>query len=102
MCDLTEKDCFQALNNINFIEDPDKSIPAGKQPNIDYVSLIFVLSSISPGEKQNICVANVATVVKPGGVVFFRDYGRHDMAQLRFKGGKKIEENFYARRDGTR
>lgn len=68
----------------------------------DFLSLIFVLSSISPGQKQLDAVSNVSKAVRPGGVVFFRDYGRHDMAQLRFKGGKKIYDNFYARRDGTR
>lgn len=69
--------------------------------SLDLITLVFVLSAIHP-DKFTITLENIFNLLKPGGVLLFRDYGLYDMAQLRFKAGHKIAENFYMRQDGTR
>lgn len=69
--------------------------------NVDVTSMVFVLSAIHP-EKFHAALENINSVMKPGGVLIFRDYGLYDMAQIRFGPGNKLGENFYVRQDGTR
>lgn len=84
-CDITTDEVFKTL----------------AEGTLDIATLIFVLSAIHP-EKFRTVAGNIFRLMKPGGMVLFRDYGLYDMAQLRFKPGHKIGENFYMRQDGTR
>lgn len=83
--DITTEDIFQNI----------------KEGSVDIVTLVFVLSAIHP-ENFRETLKNIYRLLKPGGTLLFRDYGLHDMAQIRFKPGHKISENFYMRQDGTR
>ncbi|XP_038607801.1 mRNA N(3)-methylcytidine methyltransferase METTL8 isoform X2 [Tachyglossus aculeatus] len=68
---------------------------------LDVILLVFVLSSIHPDRMQGV-VNRLSKLLKPGGMVLFRDYGRYDQTQLRFKKGCCLSENFYVRGNGTR
>lgn len=75
--------------------------PGLNDESVDVVVMIFIFSALSPTQ-WNKAVSNIFKVLKPGGEVLFRDYGRGDLAQVRFKKGRYLEENFYIRGDGTR
>jgi tRNAThr (cytosine32-N3)-methyltransferase len=78
------------------------SLPPGlEEGSVDVAVLIFIFSALSPDQWAK-AVDNVYRVLKPGGLVCFRDYGRGDLAQVRFRKGRYLDENFYIRGDGTR
>ncbi|KAF2280691.1 methyltransferase [Westerdykella ornata] len=75
--------------------------PGVEEGSVDVVLMIFIFSALSPKQWDQ-AVKNIWRVLKPGGQVLFRDYGRGDLAQVRFKKGRWMAENFYVRGDGTR
>lgn len=78
------------------------SLPPGlEEGSVDVAIMIFIFSALSPDQWAQ-AVQNVHKVLKPGGLVCFRDYGRGDLAQVRFRKGRYLDENFYIRGDGTR
>jgi methyltransferase-like protein 6 len=66
----------------------------------DFGVLIFVLSAISP-EHFPLVAKKIYDSLNPGGVLFFRDYGKYDLAQIRFAKRKKnqLGKDFYMRSD---
>ncbi|CAJ2507858.1 Uu.00g090440.m01.CDS01 [Anthostomella pinea] len=79
-----------------------EELPPGLgESSVDVVLMVFIFSALSPLQWKQ-AVQNIYRVLKPGGEVCFRDYGRGDLAQVRFKKGRYLDENFYIRGDGTR
>lgn len=74
--------------------------------SMDFSTLIFVLSAMSP-ERMPRVVEHLARVIKPGGIVFVRDYAANDLAQQRLMRARdssmqRIGDRFFVRGDGTR
>ncbi|KAM4622478.1 tRNA N(3)-cytidine methyltransferase METTL2A [Discoglossus pictus] len=93
-------DPSRCLAFVHDLADEDAPYPVPEQ-SLDVIVLIFVLSAIHPDKMQGV-ISRLSSLLKPGGSILLRDYGRYDMAQLRFKKGRCLSDNFYVRGDGTR
>nr|DAD19833.1 TPA_asm: hypothetical protein HUJ06_021296 [Nelumbo nucifera] len=67
---------------------------------VDFVTLIFTLSAM-PFQKMPKAIAKCISVLKPGGLLLFRDYGLYDMTMLRFPPERRVGFREYMRSDGT-
>ena len=80
----------------------NEGLPPGLTANsVDIVIITSIFSALSPTQWAQ-ATRNIHRVLKPGGEILFRDYGRGDLAQVRFRAGRWMAENFYVRGDGTR
>ncbi|GLJ41550.1 hypothetical protein SUGI_0859940 [Cryptomeria japonica] len=61
---------------------------------------IFTLSSV-PLNRMVHVIKECLLILKPGGMLFFRDYGLYDMTMLRFPPAQNIGDRHYVRGDGT-
>lgn len=71
-----------------------------KDDYFDSILLIFTLSSIPKHHHKGI-IRKAYNALKPGGRLYFKDYGVLDMVQLRYKKENILDVNFYRRADGT-
>ena len=109
-CDFAEKaiELFRADQRytsgrcIAFVADltADKLYEHVQLNSIDVVTCIFVISAIPP-EKFPQTIENIKSVLRPNGIVLFRDYARDDAAQKRFKDDRMLSESLFVRQDGT-
>nr|CAD2145141.1 unnamed protein product [Meloidogyne enterolobii] len=83
-----------------FVWDITENTDQIPEESLDYILCVFVLSAIAPS-RLKLAILNLVRLLKPGGILMVKDYGRYDLTQLRFKRDRFIDENFYRRGDGT-
>lgn len=71
-----------------------------KEGSLDMIIAIFVLSALDPARLPGV-LEKLFRLLRPGGLLLFRDYGLYDMTQLRFKAERLVRPSLYVRGDGT-
>uniref|UniRef100_A0A0N5C1J2 SAM_MT_RSMB_NOP domain-containing protein n=1 Tax=Strongyloides papillosus TaxID=174720 RepID=A0A0N5C1J2_STREA len=97
---LKSNELYDEKKCCGFVWDITESTDKVKDESIDIILCIYVLSALDP-QQQTIAIKNLTSKLKPGGLLLVKDYGRHDLTQLRFKKNRLIDDNFYCRGDGT-
>lgn len=66
----------------------------------DAAMMIFTLSAIDPQDHIRV-LQNIHSALSPGGRLVFRDFGRYDYRQAKYRPEQAVGRNFYRRGDGT-
>ncbi|XP_059307841.1 uncharacterized protein LOC132059281 isoform X2 [Lycium ferocissimum] len=96
--------CFTDARSCSKQDFPDPPISAKNNScigGVDFVTLIFTLSAV-PLHRMSRAITECFSVLKPGGLLLFRDYGLYDMTMLRFEPEQRVGYREYMRSDGTR
>lgn len=90
--------CNSKYEGTFFVHDlmSEDELPSG----FDSILLVFTLSAIDPKFHKRV-LKKAYSCLKPGGKLFFKDFGQLDMVQLRYKPTSILSENLYRRSDGT-
>lgn len=96
---------FQAdlSNPGSYINVIKKEMPEGT----DFVTALWTLSALPPGEQQRAAATGLASLLKTGGLLFVRDYAEGDMREVKFtQRGQGVEcvegsGRLFLRGDGT-
>jgi len=109
-CDISERAVSLVRRNVNYNETRCQAfvwdIAEEKDNNqivegsLDAILCVYVLSAI-PSNRLTMAIRNLSRLLRPGGLLFIKDYSMYDMAQLRFKKNNFVQENVYRRGDGT-
>ncbi len=67
-------------------------------PPADMLLIVFCLSAIHPSKHPTV-LRNIHRLLRPGGLLLFRDYGLYDCTMLRHK--RRLGERLFQRADGT-
>lgn len=100
----TQKTWLSDARVNNYLADSDDSDSLKESGccigGVNFVTLIFTLSAI-PLRQMAMAVKECFSVLKPGGLLLFRDYGLYDMTMLRFEHEQRVGPREYLRSDGT-
>ncbi|KAF1766682.1 hypothetical protein GCK72_006640 [Caenorhabditis remanei] len=99
---LKSQEAYDTTKMNAFVWDITQPAPeeAPAAESLDYIVCIYVLSAIHPDNIRK-ALSNLMSLLKPGGTLLLKDYGRYDLTQLRFKKNRLIDGNLYCRGDGT-